>query len=192
MEQETNRSKQDERWKELSEINKNFVLERYNWLKRQREIALDIYSHNEYQLGLNEWEEMYGKHNLNPKPPTPKTWEDVEKENEVIRNIYKELAFHIHKDLPYKEHDLIRRKILATYQIHQLIDLGYGGMMTEEEWCNNNIEKWTIVWHPRSNTFDFVRINNNIHFITFHTLQQAEEFMSHESNRMLVNQYFLM
>lgn len=169
---------QDKLWNELSEESKNYILSKYNNLEPER-----CEADRDTKL---DYEDLFGSHNLNPKPPTPKTWEDVVAQEECNFDTW------LNKIQNAWFGYTICDKMIATAKIAKLIELGYGGMVSEEEWCNNDIEKWTIIWYPRSNTFDFVRINNNIHFITFHTLQQAEEFMSHESNKRLVKQYYMM
>lgn len=143
--------------------------------------------------------EIFGSHNLNPKTQI-KTWEDMIDNDkfEEIDSTYVELEdFLINKDMDNK----LRNKILATYQIQQLIDLFYGGMVSEEEWKKSaSYDKkdalWTIVCEYKKKYQEpQFRIACNWEqgdFLSFHSKELAEEFMSHESNRRLVRQYFMM
>lgn len=176
-----NKEQQDQLWKELSEESKKAILEEYN------DGSFDDWN------GIQALEVTFGTHNLNPKPQI-KTWEDVidNEKFEEIDSTYVELEdFLINKDMDNK----LRNKILATYQIQQLINLSYGGMVSEEEWNDCNIPKYSLL--PREwmgKDFDVVEVycKQQMNFISFHTKQQSEEFMSYESNRRLVEQYFMM
>ncbi|MCH5234491.1 MAG: hypothetical protein J1E16_04295 [Muribaculaceae bacterium] len=187
---------QDNLWNDLPEKYKSCYSVEY---KRAKHLLKDDPNNFTAQEVIRAIEPLFGSHNLNPKQI--KTWEDVEKENEVIKNIFKNLEFHIHRDLPYKEHDLIKRKILATYQIQQLIELGYGGIVSEEEWKkSSSYEKEDAIWSIEceyKKNYDGPQFRiacgwEQVCFPAFHSKELAEEFMSHESNRQLVQQYFIM
>ena len=63
---------QDRLWNELSVEDKTHYQEQYIEQKTMSESGVP-----------KLLEELFGEHNLNPKPPTPKTWEDVEKKGLV-------------------------------------------------------------------------------------------------------------
>lgn len=124
---------------------------------------------------------LFGKENLQPEPKI-KTWEEFEK-NKGKLNVWVDTIGFIPEDN-------ISKKAVATIKIAKLIELGYGGMVTEEEWENTNIEKYCVyvtvgkIHYDGFNTYD-------CHFIAFHTPKQREEFMSYASNRKLVEQYYM-
>ena len=63
-------------------------------------------------------------------------------------------------------------------------------MVTEEEWESCDMIKYCII---RTDRFiNYANVTSNYHFIAFHTPEQREEFMSYESNRQLVKQFFMM
>ena len=86
----------------------------------------------------------------------------------------------------------VTSKIIATYKISRIIELGYGGMVSEEEWRDKDLFKWYIVPGIEGKLVIDSSYENWQEFVSFHTKQQAEEFMSHESNRKLVEQYYMM
>ena len=181
---------QDKRWNGLSEREQAGWLENYKCNKEDG---------NKESMKIIE--ELFGSHNLNPKPKTPKTpktpkiWEDVEKEYPKILTDFQELNVEITCCCGIE--NKIGNKMLATAKIAKLIDLGYGGMVSEEEWKDLNIPKYCIIYHPtcqdeRLKFDDDEEIPTKKHFIAFHTPEQRKEFMSYESNRQLVQQYFMM
>lgn len=132
-----------------------------------------------------EFEMWLGKENLQPESKI-KTWEDIEKE-------YPEHFGHSNTPnpmlIPSQElRDKLLTKSIATYKIATLIELGYGGMITNEEWRNDEW-KYAITCNEGG-----LLIEKSCHkrmFIAFHTPEQREEFMSYESNRKLVEQYYM-
>lgn len=174
-----------ETWDNMSQEEKDKIIEYYNIYSNEVENDSEISVANGQKHLL---EALFGKKNLQLKSKI-RTWDDVEKENEAIKNIYKELESDVLKDLPYKERQLIR-KMLAIYQIQQLIELGYGGIVSEEEWCNNQADFIGIYYCPKSKTYEF-RVPLLYHFITFRNRKVAEEFMSYPENVKLVQQYYM-
>ena len=83
--------------------------------------------------------------------------------------------------------------MIATYKIAKLIELGYGGMVTDEEWKNKDITKWIVVPNDDNGKLIIVDTwhNSKRGCIAFHTQQQAKEFMSYPENRTLVKQYYM-
>ena len=175
---------QDKLWHDLSEESKKKVLEDYMSFKNS--------SHSHEQYKASAMEDMFGEHNLNPKPQI-KTWEDVENYLEIIPD-FKEIIHNLDAGCCNQK---VINKIIATYKISRIIDLGYGGIVSEEEWKDLKIPKYSVIYHPTCQDeklkFDGdEELPTEKHFIAFHTPEQREEFMSHESNRKLVEQYYMM
>ena len=174
---------QDERWQALTEDGRQARIASYKeLLKLQKEEA------DSYLITIEDLEKLYGTHNLNPEPQI-KTWEDVEEyyKNEVSTTE----TFHIY--FAYGIEKGIDDKCFAMLKIAKLIELGYGGMVSEEEWKDESLQKWCVIVDYKDPT----KLANYMtdcyyQFIAFHTPEQREEFMSHESNRQLVKQYYLM
>lgn len=163
-----NREQQDQLWNELSEESKKAILEEY-----------DDGSFDDWN-GIQALEVTFGKHNLNPKPPTPKTYDDIA------------------KDKPFELADVnpkIHNKVIATAMIAELIEKGYGGMVSEEEWKDFYTPKYGIYCNQKGELIIGIisaETEAKRTLIAFHTEFQLKEFMSHESNRKLVEMYYLM
>lgn len=166
-------------WIELSEESKEELIEKYRSLK----VMSDINSLNKVLL----LEELFGINNLNPKQPI-KIWEDIEDlypEYKVWINGF--IAFSI--DNKYIGNNKISNGIIAMLKIAKLIELGYGGMITDEEWKCVTMPKYII--ELRSNgdlvcevSYCFKR------FVAFRTQQQREEFLKFNKN--LLKDYYMM
>ena len=171
---------QDARWQALTEDGRQARIASYKeLLKLQKEEA------DSYLITIEDLEKLYGKHNLNPKT-TPKTWEDVAAQREY--NIDVELNKIKNAWIGYPICD----KMIATLKIAKLIELGYGGMVSEEE-IDNILPLWIIRCDYKGKVF--VESYKGVvidKLLTFRTRELAEEFMSYESNRNLVKQYHLM
>ena len=134
-----------------------------------------------------ELERLFGKENLLPEPEI-KTWDDVVKHYP-----------HFKDDIDKLEHgvlygwDGMSDKIIATYKISKLIELGYGGMVSDEEWGDTMFKKYAILYRPYKNGKKlFIKDAwEEKCFIAFHTKEQATDFMSYPENRTLAEQYFL-
>lgn len=135
------------------------------------------------------------KEYLQPKPKI-KTWEDIkDNENDFYKNY---INFHKTDNGNYcldadGSHDIkVILKSIATLKIAKLIELGYGGMVTEEEWKNTNIEKYCVyvrvgkikIHYEGFNTYDR-------RFVAFHTPEQRDKFISYPENRKLIKQYHM-
>ena len=167
------REQQDKLWNELSEESKKLVLKNYQDYNNDLDDGVEKWIKREYNA-------LFGSHNLNPKPKAPKTWSEVEKSGIEIPTILSE-------ELSYK----IIKKNEACTKIAKLIALGYGGMVTEEEWKDDNIKKYCVIIDNGEidNAADFIVIKQ---FIAFHTPEQREEFMSYPENVELIRQYHLL
>lgn len=113
---------------------------------------------------------------------TPKTW------SELIKIIGDNWNIYVYEE---NAKSPIEKSALALLKIHQLIEVGYGGNVTDEEWKNNDT-KYAIVLFKDEKDFS---IDNRLHLfshITFHTKEQAEEFLSYPENVQLLKDYFMM
>lgn len=149
----------------------------------------------------NITDDIFGKENLQPKSKI-KTWEDVTKEGFSVEEDYLcEFDNYDHdkvdgftEAISYKGEfsDKLIYKAIATLRIAKLIELGYGGTVTDEEWKSPN-EKFVIKPHyQRGKVFLEKSTSLNYkHFIAFHTYDQLEEFLSYPENVELVEQFFM-
>ena len=166
--------------------------------KEEKEKLRRIYSEAKSVGTRNplELENLFGKENLQPKPII-KTWEDIEKDGFSVEEDY----------LPeFNDNDMytdaisykgkfsskIIHKAIATLKITKLIELGYGGIVSKEEWSDKNTYKCYIVIGIEGKLVIDSSYENWQEFISFHTRQQAEEFMSYPENVKLLKQYYMM
>ena len=194
---------QDKLWNDLSEekkkeYRKEFQQESESY--HQNVKHCDRENEFEYNTGysngvISTLEELFGEHNLNPAPQI-KTWEDVEKleyskiEHHDMSMLIKGVCGNIYYE---NINEKVVQKVIATLKIAKLIDLGYGGMVSEEEWKDGHLRVYTILPTEFEGEFEIANTNFPYRaFLSFHTQQQAEEFISHESNKILVRQYYLM
>lgn len=145
-----------------------------------------------FEGSIDTFEELFGKENLQPEPKI-KTWKDVEKieggkisvDSKVITPNGRAWGLNI------KYHN----KAEATLKLAILIELGYGGMVKEEE--NSDREKDKFIIAPieeddGSIGFEIYSVSFAVdRVIAFHTIEQAEEFMSYPENRTLIEQYYM-
>lgn len=186
-----NRELQDELWNGLSEETQAEYREKYEFhLDDSKRDPKDNFGGG-YDLTvlrsetiIEELVTMFGEHNLDPKPRI-KTWEDVEKEYPKILTDFQELNVEITCCCGIE--NKIGNKMLATAKIAKLIDLGYGGIMSKEEWENADTRKFSIVRFEGN--LAYAEGRRDYEFVSFHTPEQRQEFWSHESNRKLVELY---
>ena len=141
-----------------------------------------------------EWlEDYFGKENLQPEPKI-KTWKDVKDKSDSAFQTSLNLKYACDGNMDNK----LSMKIKATYKIAKIIELGYGGVITDEEWEDNTCIKYYVVLEINKgrNRIKEPSIHcdyeaDEKHFIAFHTEQQAEEFMSYPENVKLVEQYYM-
>lgn len=128
--------------------------------------------------------EYFGIENLQPEPKI-RTWEDVVKQYP-----------HFKDDIDKLEHDILygwnklSEKLIASYKITKLIELGYGGMVTNEEWKDMEVKKYCITREKGKIDSDGYWVDRYF-FIAFHTREQRKEFMSYPENQELVKQYYM-
>lgn len=80
----------------------------------------------------------------------------------------------------------IAKSMLAMAMISQLMPY-YGGEITDEEWFDNNIDKFTI--ERAKNKISTYSYNKIYHFLSFHTKEQRDEFIKY--NEQLVKDYLM-
>lgn len=130
------------------------------------------------------------------KPKTPKTWSELVKENK-----YQPYFAEIHirfssKDKCTYGKNPIEKSALALLKIHQIIEVGYGGNVTNEEWLDrytNDTTKWVIISNDDNGDFIIIETKFN-HFRNnpaFHTEEQAKEFLKYPENVQLLKDYFM-
>lgn len=179
------KEQQDWFWSELSEKQRRKYRDLYkkglDKVKSEEGFAKGL-----YQGELNVLVDFFGEMNLNTEPEI-KTWEDVEKYKEG--NLWVQASSLDVSNNTYINYDYLR-KAEASIKIAILIDLAYGGMITTEEWENDDIVKHCVVRDQSGLRHCCMIVDYE--FVAFHTAEQYEEFVSHESNRKLLNQYFMM
>lgn len=135
------------------------------------------------QRDWNKWlEEQNSK--------VPKTWSELVEYDRVVE--YNLEATY--KARPNStSYTPIEKSALALLKIFQLIEVGYGGNITKEEWKDTTTCKFTIVsCYSILHGFEFaIHSTTCIHNIAFHTKEQAEEFLSKPENVELVKDYFM-
>lgn len=141
-------------------------------------------------------EDYFGKENLQHEP---KTWEDLEKSSYFVDKFELSEVFKLEDTDFYRGASTLMQdnseiqlkdKIIATYKIAKLIELGYGGMIIKEEWENNQADFIGIYYCPKSKKYEF-RVPLLYHFLTFRNREVAEEFMSYKENVKLIHQYYM-
>lgn len=128
----------------------------------------------------------FGKENLQTEPEI-KTWEDV-------MNEHPEYEFDIITVNNLVSIDfVVATKIVATYKIAKLIELGYGGIVSKKEYEENGA--WQIIPYREAYNeklkLKIIYGFQHKSFVSFHDEEQAEEFMSYPENVKLVEQYHM-
>lgn len=126
------------------------------------------------QRDWNKWAEEQGS----------KTWDDVREYNlEILRAIAE-----LERIAPITP---IIKSAIALLKIHRLIEYGYGRNVTDKEWTPVHVYHYTINYNKYKRKFDIYESQNNKYHVTFHTKNQAEEFLSHPENVELLKDYFM-
>lgn len=131
-----------------------------------------------------DWNKWVEEHKV------PKTWNEL-----VTTNKANSHCIHTLNDTylsSSKSKRIIEKSALALLKIHQLIEVGYGGNVTNEEWYNNSEPKFIIVEKSKKD-FANICVRNQTYRtpIAFHTSEQAEEFLSYPENVQLLKDYFM-
>ncbi|MCH5167887.1 MAG: hypothetical protein J1F35_08415 [Erysipelotrichales bacterium] len=172
-----------ETFEKLTKEEKKKLRKIYKDMKKEPTLA---YAY-EYAEKCKWLEELFDKENLQPEP---KTWEDVLKlyPARVTGVVGLELEL---KGVP-GINDKIAQKIIAATKLAKLIELGYGGMVTDEEWKDTN-DKYIVALHYEKGEAILEKrtVCNYKCFIAFRTYEQRELFMAYPENRELVEQYYM-
>lgn len=137
------------------------------------------------QRDWNKWiEENKSKH----KPKIPKTWSDTLFNPSFI--VYELSYIDNDKDYVLTSTGIspIDKSALALLKIHQLIEVGYGGNISSEEWNNN---EWKFTYQYTKTGIDIISTRISKYIIAFHTKEQAEEFLKYPENIQLLKDYFI-
>lgn len=117
------------------------------------------------------------------KPKVPKTWSEIKEYNVEVHSAIQ----HLESNGPC---ELICKSALAFLKIHQLIKVGYGGNVNNEEW---NIPYFKFAINIVNEEFKIIPVNNtNLSpYVVFHEIEQAEEFLKYPENVQLLKDYFM-
>lgn len=166
------------------------------WPKLSEEEKQDIiqkYKNSEFSTEKIILEDLFGKDNLNPKPQI-NTWKDVvEQTGYDITDAFVELPDGSGDDCIWYQKDktlkTIVNKVIATFKIPKLIEVGYGGIVTDEEWKYPNKSIYIIAaWDNKLQTAETTEEAND--FIAFHTEEQRDRFLQY--NEQLCKDYFML
>lgn len=114
----------------------------------------------------------------------PKTWSEL-----VKRNKDKTCYVEIDEMAVTTAETSIEKSALALLKIYQIIEVGYGGNITNEEWANDRNYKYGMFC-----SWDNTLIVDSTIFrnrIAFHTRKQAKEFLSYPENVQLVKDFYM-
>lgn len=174
-----------ETWNNIPKEEKEKILVDYTEFNRLSEDGID---EEERIINANlKWqmEKYFGKENLQPEPKI-RTLKDLE----IIAPSL--LDFKIETPIG-SFYDKLHDNLVASYKIGILIEFGYGGNITDEEWETVNKSKWVINCDiSKEDNFEILELFVDKFFIAFHEKSQAEEFMSYEENRELLRQYYML
>lgn len=142
----------------------------------------------EWATGL---EFIFGKENVENKPQI-KNWQDVvtyhpEVADDLEEGMNRLINYYSYCGIRYLVH------CQAMLKIERIIELGYGGMITNSEWEDDRCRKYVVRYLPTDDR-ELVEGDYCIgehEFIAFHTEKQREMFMSDKSNRDLVINFFM-
>lgn len=123
------------------------------------------------------------------KPKIPKTW------SELLNSPNCEIVGTVSLDIngnDYLQNDsLIEKSALALLKIYQLIEVGYGGNITDKEWNRYCYPKYFIEYNNENKMFKVMEFSYFKSHIAFHTKEQAEEFLKYSENIQLLKDYFM-
>lgn len=133
------------------------------------------------------------------KHKVPKTWSELWNNKKAIglaAGVGVSEFSYDHIDGKTLANTPIEKSALALLKIHQLIEAGYGGNVTNEESYNKDL-KYHIGYYfgdaPHNKKPMFVIYNGitNHNPLRFHTKEQAKEFLEYPENVQLLKDYFM-
>lgn len=90
---------------------------------------------------------------------------------------------------------VIEKSALALLKIHQLIEVEYGGNVTNDEWVNSDGNNLIYVpfYNPLKKEFQSFGVFglSRKSLIAFHTYKQIKEFLKYPENVQLLKDYFM-
>lgn len=120
-----------------------------------------------------------------------KTWEDIVKMDNRYHQLIDEIIRSGYSSLWDSK---VINKVIATLKISKIIEFGYEGMPTEENWrhdLNEGLGIYTIVWDPTEKLFYIHYEMNYKSDLAFGSDDLAEEFMSYPENIELLRQFYM-
>lgn len=134
------------------------------------------------------WEEWVDENAKN----AVKTWEDIEADPEnyggtcnCIADIESERMFSIAFG------NTLTKSAIALLKIRKLIDVAYGGNPKFDDKLDQCKEFWFISFREESHELFVQKGYGCIDQVAFHTEEQAEDFISHPSNRCLIRDFYM-
>lgn len=121
----------------------------------------------------------------------PKTWRDY-----INSNLYSPNSIINEINKYHLIDNSIEKSALALIKIHQLIEVGYGGNVTNKEWKTNKLPKYCIVVTicGRNDKESYISLEETTTYkrsIAFHNRKQAIDFLSYPENVQLLKEYFM-
>lgn len=133
-----------------------------------------------------DWNKWVEENNLK----VPKTWSELIKSNTTLE--YKISVVNKQGQYVFVNAYPIEKSAVALLKIHQLIEVGYGGNVTNEDWKNPYLAKYDIIPDTAHSDKLCVRCVGFVKsVIAFYTKEQAEEFLSKPENIQLLKDYFM-
>lgn len=130
------------------------------------------------QRDWNKWVEEQ-------KPKVPKTWREIKDKHVYYLKVCKDL---IELENWATQLTPIEKSALALLKIHQLIEVGYGGSVNK---TSDNVIH-SIIYDFDSHNFIIVTtVDLWRSHISFHTKEQAKEFLKYIENIGLLKDYFM-
>ncbi|AXF52175.1 MAG: hypothetical protein [crAssphage sp. isolate ctcc615] len=136
----------------------------------------------------SKYQRDWNKFNKENNKKTIKTYNELKNSNkEITYNLSTIDKYGCDKEIEYSP---IEKSVLALLKIYQLIEVGYGGNMTDKEWNGKNNYR-CIQYNSYSKNFKIINLIENKHLIAFHTEEQAIKFLSYPENVQLLKDYFM-
>ena len=188
-----NRNQQDKMWEDLSEENKNLMIQKATDLSKSIE-SCPCGQGLEDAQELNTYIKLFGEFNLFPERQK-KTWKDiVDIQCSDITEYIGKLGCDISIPNCYLNNKIVK-KIISIPKIYKLINEGYGGVVDRDylkESC-----AWTIIakitYEPnfveKRFKFDIVSTYDNYELLSFKSEKLAKEFLN--LNKNLVEDYYM-
>lgn len=118
-----------------------------------------------------------------------KTWEDIVNMDNRYHQLIDDIIRSGYSSLWDSK---VIGKIIATLKIAEIIEFGYGGMVTDEE-CDCINPLYIIKCDYKGNVFiDSYKGVVIDKIVTFRTQESAEEFMSYPKNVELIRNYYML